>query len=197
MHDVILFTVFFWRSSLTQVAAMEVDPTESAEKLTELLAILALALISVVLGLTIGFVIYLAWKGNYLRELRMLVRAAVDLIMSVVHSVQDGTQRAARPASPPMDAHEDGARGRSDDDTERVVRSAYHCCSHAEAPTHEGCDSDDTAELHTGIGIHEESSSDDDNAVIVSGPAGRYIVSQLRGPRVPREQRPEGTVHPQ
>ena len=179
---------------------MELDPTASAEKLTEFLAILALALISVILGLTMGFVIYLAWKNKYLRELRMFVRVAVDLIVILVQTVQNGIQGAAGPASPSMDVHEGRARGRPDDDTERVVRSAYHCCGHAEAPIHEGCDSDDTAELSTqaGMVIHEESSSDDDTAVIVSGQTGRYIVSQLRGPRATREQLPElGRVHHQ
>ena len=181
-------------TSVIQVAGMvEVDPTESAERLTELVATLALVLISVMLGITIGFVIYLVWKGNYWKEMRMLVRATVDLVMIVVHMVQDGTQRAVRPVSTPMDVHEDGAGRISDDDTE-VVRSAYHCCSHDEVPNHEGCDSDDTAELDA---IHEESSDDDDNTVIVSGPAGRYIVSQLRGSRAPRGERPVGTVRPQ
>ena len=181
---------------------MEVDPTASAEKLSEFLAILALALISVVLGLTIGFVIYLAWKSNYLKELRMLVRVAVDLIMILVQTVQNGIQGGAEPPTPSMDIHEGRARGRPNDDTvnERGVTSAYHCCSQAEPPIHEGCDSDDTAELPTpaGMDIHEDSSSDDETAVIVTGPTGSWLVSQLRGPRGPREQLPEpGRVHQQ
>ena len=76
---------------------MEVDPTAAAEKLSEFLAILALALISMALGLTIGFVIYLAWKSNYLKELRMFVRVAVDLIGVLVTSVQHGIQGTAGP----------------------------------------------------------------------------------------------------
>ena len=174
--------------SVTQVASMvEVDPTQAAEKLTELVAKLALVLTSVMLGITIGLVIYLVWKGKYWKEMRMLVRATVDLVMIVVHMLQDGTQRVVRSVSPSMDAHEGGAERTSDDDTE-VARSA-------EAPDHGSCESDDTAGLPA---IHEESSSDDeDNIVIVSGPAGRYIVRQLGRARVPIEERPVGTVRPQ
>ena len=65
---------------------MEVDPTAAAEKLSELLAILALALISMALGLTIGFVIYLAWKSNYLRDLIRL------LLTSVQHGIEGTTE---------------------------------------------------------------------------------------------------------
>ena len=100
-------------------------------------------------------------------------------------------------SAPPMEVDEDA--GETSDDDAEAVRSSYHCCGHGEIPNHEGCDSDDdtadTAELDV---IHEESSDNEDsNTVIVSGPAGRYIVSQLRGARVPIEERPVDTVHPE
>ena len=187
-------------SSVISTAAMEVDPTAAAKKLSEFLLILSLALISMALGLTIGFVIYLAWKSNYLRELRRFVRVLVDLIYVLITSVQYGIQGTAEPPGPaPMDIHE----GRSSDDTansraklpipgpmevyegsdsddtadEGGAISGYHCCSRAEPP------------IPAPMDIHEGSSdSDDDTAVIVTGPTGSWLISQLRGPR---EQLPE------
>ena len=189
-------------SSVIPTAAMEVDPTAAAKKLSEFLLILSLALISMALGLTIGFVIYLAWKSNYLKELRMFVRVAVDLIYVLITSVQHGIQGTAEPPGPaPMDIHEGRSRGRSSDDTAN---------SRAELPIpgpmdiHEGSDSDDTAEFPTsaGMDIHEDSSSDDDTAVIATGPTGSWLVmkQQWKSPRSGCHVRwassaDEGTIH--
>ena len=123
----------------------------------------------------------------------MLVRATVDLVYLVVNIVQDGAQRAVRPVSPPMEVDEDA--GETSDEETGAVRSSYHCCGNGEIPNHEGCDSDDTADTAELDTMHDES-SDDSNTVIVSGPAGRYVVSQLKRARAPRGERPVGIVRP-
>ena len=111
---------------------MEVDPTPATEKMLELLAIMILAFISMALGLTIGLVIYVVWKSNYLR----------DLIRFLLTSVQHGNEGIPEPSTPvPMDIHE----GSPDD-------------------------------------------SDDDTIVVVTGPRGTWLLSQVSGPR---EQLPE------
>ena len=124
------------------------------------------------LGLTIGFVIYLAWKSNYLRELRRFVRVAVDLIYVLITAVQYGIQGAAEPPGPvPMDIHE----GRSSDDT---ANSRARIPIPGPMDVYEGSDSDD-------MDTHEDSSSDDGTAVIATGPTGSWLVmkQQWKSPR--------------
>ena len=173
-------------TSVVQASMMEADPSEASQRLTEMVAALAIVLISIMLGMSIGLIIYLVWKGKYWGEMRMLVRATVDLVYLVANIVRDRDQREVGHDSPPI---VDENVGEGPDEETGPVRSSYHCCG--EIPNHEGCDDsdDDTAELDMN---DESSGSDDSSTVVVTDPAGkRYVVSQL-----PRGVRPVGIVRP-
>ena len=103
----------------------------------------AYMLVSVILGLTIGLIIFLVWR--YWREMRVLVSATVDLVHLVANIVRDLGQREVEHDNPPTG---DEDVGEEPDEDIGQVRSLYHCCG--EIPNHEGiCDSSDadTAQL--------------------------------------------------
>ena len=97
----------------------------------------AYMLVSVILGLTIGLIIFLVWR--YWREMRVLVSATVDLVQLVANIVRDLGQREVEHDNPPTG---DEDVGEEPDEDIGQVRSLYHCCG--EIPNHEGiCDSSD------------------------------------------------------
>ena len=171
-------------SSVVQTGMMELDPEIASQRMTDMLAALMIMLVSVILGLTIGLLIVLAWR--YWREMRVLVSATVDLVYLVANIVRGLGQREVEHDNPPT---EDEDVGEEPDEDREQVRS-YHCCG--EIPNHEGiCDSSDadTAQLDMN---DESSDSEDSSNVVVTDPAGkRYVVRQL-----PRGMKPVGIVRP-